>query len=207
MRQVLILSLALLVGCADGTPANDDDGGDETPWVAQCSAIPVANTVCSGHPGNEGAWLRGQTASSPELAGEDLTGDLVVVLTHSNLGQAGVGGVVHISTTVADVDLAAGPVDWSMDMCLGGEMFSEENCSYNLIAILDRNGNNGPGNFVPDEGELATRVGDVWVSCSAESPCFTLELDCTDGADCVAFTDPGNCSCENGCNSEIVTCQ
>lgn len=203
-----LLALAFLSSCTEQPAADDDDATEPLPFQADCSAIDVEPTVCSGHPGNAGAWLRGQVVLSEALLAGDVTeGDLVVVLTHSNLGNAEAGGYLHTATAAAGVDLALEPADFAFDMCAGGEMFSEENCAYNLVAILDQNGNNGPNNFVPDPGEPATIVTDLWISCMSESPCFTLELDCTDGASCVEFTNPGNCACEGGCNSEIVTCE
>lgn len=206
-RGALLALCALALSCGE-TPATDDDDAAPLPFVAECSAIEVAQTLCTTHPGNPGAYLRGQVALSDELLAtlEDTTGDLQIILTHSNLGGAEAGGFLHTATSVSNVDLADGPVDFAFDMCAGGEMFSEENCAYNVIAILDQNGNNGPNDYVPDEGEPAFRLGEVWVSCETASPCLTLELDCTAGADCVAYEDPGNCACDGGCNSNIVTC-
>lgn len=207
-RLALLSLCALAVSCTGGPEAADDDDAAPMPFAADCSAIEVEETICTNNPGSPGSWIRGQVVLSDELLASlpDTTGDLQIILTHSNLGGAEGGGFLHTATTVPNVDLADGPVDFAFDMCAGGEMFSEENCAYNLIAILDQNGNNGPSDYVPDEGEAAFRLPDVWLSCDSASPCLTLELDCTDGADCVAYEDPGNCACDGGCNSNIVTC-
>lgn len=112
----------------------------------------------------------------------------------------------HIHTIVPDVDLAAGPVEFAFDMCEGGEMWSEENCEYNLIAILDQDGSNSASSFLADPGEPAHREV-IDLSCHTESPCFEFKLECLDGKECVKFDEEATCACADAsCASPIVTC-
>ena len=114
----------------------------------------------------------------------------------------------HIGADLGEVDLDAGPIDFELDMCAGGSMWSEENCSYQLIAVIDTNGNQTSSNMVPDAGELAGRIASLDVSCHAETECLDLVIDCA-GPDCVRFEDKTTaCACDpDSCNSEYVTCR
>lgn len=135
------------------------------------------------------------------------------MLLHHRLGLGSEGGYDHSHVNIPDVDLADGPVEFALDMCQGGEMWSEDACEFNVIAVLDTNGNNtAPAeeffvNKVPDDGEAATRVGPIEISCTGDSPCLDLVLECTDGQSCVSFSDPGGCSCApTTCNSPMLLC-
>jgi hypothetical protein len=131
----------------------------------------------------------------PEGA-EVTAGNLTVYLTHGCLGQEAFGGYPHVGTVVEDVDFADGPVTFELDMCPGGEMWTDEWGPYNLIAILDTNGNNTASTVkAPDQGEPSTRYFPVELLAGAESQCFTLTLDCTSGKDCISFeANPPECS-------------
>jgi hypothetical protein len=93
-------------------------------------------------------------------------------------------------------------------MCDDGEMWSEENCDYGLLAVLDVNGNNFDGSTqLPDAGEPATRYAPLDLSCEGESPCLDIVLDCLDGASCVTFTPPRVCACaDESCGSDYALC-
>jgi hypothetical protein len=137
---------------------------------------------------------------------DDGTGNLVVLLNHTQLGAGATGGVYHWSVQQDAVDLVAAPVEVQLDMCSNGEMWSEENCGYQLIVILDKNGNNGAANAVPDPGEPARAIP-LDMSCKGPPPCFDVELDCVDGATCVAVPDDlCGCNPTNTCGSPIVAC-
>ncbi len=139
---------------------------------------------------------------------DSTSGNLVIGLTHYRLGSGDTGGAYHTHAVVSGVDLAAGATrEFSLDMCGGGGMWSEDNCEYQLIAILDQNGNNESGfNMIPDPGE-PSGVIPIELSCNGSSPCVDLVLDCM-GSSCTAFTDPGACSCApQSCGSDFVTCQ
>lgn len=157
---------------------------------------PVTQSAC----GNPNSIVRG-TATVGD--GAPTTGTLLVSLTHQYLGDGASGGIYHISTTIPAVDFSAGPVPFELDMCVGGEMWSEENCEFQISVTLDANGNG-----VIDAGD-PTGKQFVFVSCTGDNPCLELALDCTDGSSCVAFPDPSYCACPgNGgtCNSPIVAC-
>jgi len=112
---------------------------------------------------------------------------------------------------INDVDLAAGPVPFELDMCDGNAaMWSEDNCEYNLVVVLDTNHNNGPSgsslNLIPDPGEVGWhKLFDL--SCKGQSECFDVQFDCLDGQPCIAYEDLGSCKCApETCNSESIAC-
>jgi hypothetical protein len=114
-------------------------------------------------------------------------GNLVAALTHADLGSGSSGGVYHMHDVVNGVDLADGPIEFALDMCLGSEMWSSDWGDYNLILILDTNGNNSAGtNLLPDAGEASARTV-ITLGSTGESPCLPTPLDCVDGASCVRF--------------------
>jgi hypothetical protein len=138
------------------------------------------------------------------LGSGSASGPLRVTLAHLRLGNAGTGGVYHTDASSAPVTLGGGEsTELQFDMCSGGEMWSEDNCEFNLWGYIDANGNG-----VLDVGEPAGRSV-VSLSCTAAgAACVELALDCVDGTSCVAFQDPGSCSCaQPSCNSPISTCQ
>lgn len=205
------LLLLLLAACAGTDKAEDDDddaSSDDSPGettddsgepVLEC-AEPRAS-VC----GNEAAVVRGTVRLDPALETEVTEGTLVVVLTHEAY-SGNIGGGYHIDTRQT-VDLAEGPAEFQFDMCEGGEMWTEENCDYSLLVMVDTNGNNNASNYLPDPGEPATRHAGLELSCEGESPCLDIVLDCVDGSDCVTFTSTQTCTCsEESCNSPIVIC-
>jgi hypothetical protein len=141
-------------------------------------------------------------------------GDLVMYLTHEYEGNGAGGGVFHAVDRVPNVDLANGPVPFQVDMCHNDiAMYSEDDCAFNLIVILDTNGNNYDAtqsvtNFIPDVGEAANRQV-VNVSCQGPSQCLSAVLGCSAGLSCVSFPDPTNaCTCAAmTCNSDLRLCQ
>jgi hypothetical protein len=203
-RSSLAMGL-LLSACGGGSaPADTDPGpGDTDPaddYVPEC-APPDASTCRE-----QGSLLRG-TVRLPAGFDGPARGDLMVAVTHYRLGDGDYGGVPHYGAVIEDVDLSEGPVEWTFDMCLGGAMWSEENCEYNLVAVLDGGGDNDPYNVLPETGEPSHRQV-LAISCEDASPCLDVVLDCVDGPSCVQFSDPGACECAaTSCNSDYTTCQ
>ena len=87
-------------------------------------------------------------------------------------------------------------------------MYSEDNCDFNLVIVLDTNGNNDGDSFnmIPDVGEAA-KMTTVQISCHTSSQCLDVTLDCTKGQSCVTYDSPGACKCApTTCNSKGITC-
>lgn len=171
-----------------------DSGGTTTGPDADCEA-PQLQSSC----GNPNSIIRG-IATLPEGAIGDA---LVVSLAHQYLGSGASGGIPHTGTVIAGVDADSGAIAFELDMCTGGEMWSEENCEFQIAVTLD-----GNGNGLVDPGE-PTGTTFVFVSCTGDNPCLDLALDCVDGSACLGFDDPAYCGCPgNGqsCSSPIVAC-
>jgi hypothetical protein len=203
-RLTSFLCLCLL-GCHQRSPVGSHDAAppDMAPQLT-CGA-PKAS-ACS----NPASVVRGMVRLGPGVVPTSTAGQLVVALTHYREGEGSFGGYPHAGITIPTIDLAKGPVPFQVDMCSNGEMWSEDNCEYNLIVILDTNKNNGFDQLLPDPGEAATRIGNVLLSCTGESQCMDVVLDCTAGASCTQYFDPmpvGYCKCAMpGCKSQIIEC-
>jgi hypothetical protein len=188
-----------------GTTSGGTTGAVNCP-VAAASQCATAGTA---HPGSVVTGVAQLAAGFIPDAGTK--GTLEAFLTHVYEGSGAQGGVFHAEQHVSNVDLANGPVQFQIDMCHNDiAMYSEDDCAFNLIVILDTNGNNNESNdnYVPDVGEAASRQV-VSVSCVGPAQCVSVTLGCQDGLSCVAFTDPTNaCTCAaNTCNSDLVLCQ
>jgi hypothetical protein len=176
----------------DGAIANDDAGAG---WVPTCMG--TATSLC----GKPQSIVRVVAKLGDGMPDE--TANVVVTQSLYRLGMGSSGGVWHTSGTTKGAKIGATtPVEVIFDMCAGGEMFSEDNCEYNLWSFVDRNVNG-----VLDQGEPAGHII-ANVSCNAPGmQCFGIVLDCTNGMPCVAFQDPGICKCAmQSCNSAIKTC-
>jgi hypothetical protein len=193
-----------------GTGTTGGTGGTVTCPVAAASQCQTAGLA---HPGSV---VRGVAQLAPGFNPPAGTrGDLVMYLTHEYEGQGAVGGIFHAVDRIPNVDLSAGPVPFQIDMCHNDiAMYSEDDCAFNLILILDTNGNNfdpDPShlqNQIPDIGEAVSRQL-VSVSCQGPSQCLSATLGCADGQSCVAFADPTDaCVCApQTCNSDYRLCQ
>ena len=174
------------------------DGADETTaGTAECAPA-VTPSAC----GNPNSVVRGTATLAVD--GGPTVGNLLVLLNHEYLGGGADGGVPHTGVYWENVELANGPVPFEVDMCSNGEMWSEENCEFVLHVTLDLDADN-----TIDPGEPTGTTTALFLSCSAETPCLDITLDCTDGVACTAFADPPICGCAgNGesCNSPIVAC-
>jgi hypothetical protein len=189
-------------GGDDTGPGGDDSsvadtGGDGGGFNPTCSPASV-QSAC----GKPDSIVRVVAKLGNALS--DASGTLRVHLNHYRLGSAGTGGVPHTEGSKANVTVGPSKeVEVQFDMCTGGEMWSEDNCEFNLVAWVDKNNDN-----VIDSGEPAARTL-LSLSCKASGPaCVGMILDCTSGASCASFTDPGYCSCSppKTCNSPIQAC-
>lgn len=194
---VRLYSLLALAACTpiaasdgatkDGT-ANDSSGatGDSSDSGGDSATCAEASKSSCGDPASViGVVVR---AGSEGVT----TGDLVVYMTHVDLGQTNQGGYYHTSIALPGVDLSDGPIVTEVDMCEGGEMWSADYGDYNLLAILDQDGSNQPDGFssdrTPDADEPSARVSPVAMVPGAPSQCFDqVVLDCLDGRSCTAY--------------------
>jgi hypothetical protein len=205
-------------GTTGGTTGGSTSGGTSggtTGGTVQCPVAAPSQCTTPGlaHPGSV---VRGVAQLAPGFTPPAGTrGDLVMYLTHEFEGQGAYGGVFHAVDRIPNVDFANGPVPFQIDMCHNDiAMYSEDDCAFNLILILDTNSNNfdpnpnNPQNQVPDIGEAASRQV-VSISCQGPSQCVSATLGCADGLSCVAFTDPTtSCVCASQtCNSDYRLCQ
>jgi hypothetical protein len=192
-----------------GAPQTGGAGGGGSEEVApECA--PPGPSNCSVP--NEASVIRGVARLAPGMAPPGgASGRLVIGLMHARFGKEENGGHPHWYDVIPDVDLAAGPVPFEIDMCDGdAEMWSEDNCEFNLVVVLDTNGNNGPAagvlNLIPDPGEVGWhQVFDL--SCKGTSQCFDVRFDCLDGQACISYEDLGTCKCAvESCDSQSVAC-
>lgn len=140
-------------------------------------------SVCS----NDSSLVRGEVRLAPGLEADGTAGDLVVALTHEELGRGDQGGYFHTEVTLDGVDLVEAHEVFEIDMCAGGEMWTSTYGDYNLIAFLDLDGDNERNGTVPEEGEPATRIPGLGLEDGMDPACLDVVLDCVDGADCVTF--------------------
>jgi hypothetical protein len=202
MRTLLVL--VLFAGCgASGETASTPDAAP-APDALTCA--PAERPSSCGSPAS---IVRGVVTVADGVPGAR-TGTLHLVMMHRRYGNASAGGHPHWGWVYPGVDLSE-PFAFEIDMCDGNEeMWSEENCEYNLIAILDQNGNNGHNGsaFVtPDVGEAAA-LAVFNLSChAAAGPCLQVELGCTSGASCISYEAPPACECaQPACDSNAAIC-
>ena len=189
-----LLALTLLFACGDA---------ESVDTATQGLTCPVVPSTCD----TPGSVISGQIGLSADLPeGSATQGDLWITLRHRFGAPLEDGGSPHWHKKYENVDLSTGPVDFDFDMCDGNSpMWSEEYCDYNLIITLDANANfnyfrDGTRTPHPDPLE-PTALEVISLSCVADGPCLDIELDCTDGASCVQYPDPGECFCgEHSCS-------
>jgi hypothetical protein len=205
------LSILLLLGAcapgdvaekpdaADTSTAPDSDASEEVAW-------PAPGESACGNPASR-IQIAVTVPNAPAA-----TGDIVVALLHRRMGSPEDGGHPHYLWTFEDQPLdATVPTVVEVDMCDGNAiMWSEENCEYNLVVLVDGDGDNGlrgARRAVPDTGE-PTSVQVFEQSCHHDgSYRFELSLDCVDGEACVAYEAAPECACaEPACDSEAAIC-
>lgn len=172
-------------------------------------------------PANPGSVIRGIAHFDPAkyaAGGPDggaIAPRLAIFLAHRQYAEVpehALGGHPHGHKTMENVDVTSGEIPFAIDLCeLGVAMWSEDNCDFNLILILDKDGNNEASlasiNMVPDQGELSKSTV-VQVSCRGTSACMDITLDCAEGQKCVNYDTPSTCACAaESCNSDAITCK
>ena len=202
----MISLLLLLVACSgpkEGDPVDTGTSDDTDSGDTELEFVCAPPTLASGCD-NTSSIVRGQV-SLGDITPTATSGDLLLVMTHRTFGQGAKGGVYRTHVKLDNVDLAAGPVPFELDMCDGGAMWSEDNCGYNLLVTLDTNNNATSTSPMPDPLEAATRH-EFEISCRDDGPCLDVVLDCTAGASCLAFADGETCECGEDCSSVYYGC-
>jgi hypothetical protein len=205
-------------GAAAGATTPPPDSTDDTPPadpppppVDACGT--VAKSLCT--PANPGSVIRGVVKFDPaQYNGKKPS--LRVFLHHQWAmlkDEDKHGGHPHAYTTSTDVDLTKGEARFTVDMCeLGTAMWSEENCGFNLVTVLDETNDNDPDiagqlAFIVKPGSLA-KMTPLDVSCHAASPCLDITADCKDGEACTTYAPITSCKCgASSCPSDDKTCK
>lgn len=188
---------------------------DATPHDAATIAIDAAPFACEASAvkskcGNQASIIQGRVTIPQGL--QKPNGTLVAALLHKRHGNPAVGGHPHWMWRLEDSDLGGGSATFAIDMCDGNAvMWSEENCEYNLVLMVDYNNNNGISGgrqWVPDANE-PTVLHTFDLSCHSEGPtCLDLQLECTDGEACLQIESPESCECaSNSCESPSAICR
>ena len=203
--MVRFVSCVALVGCGGSTaspPGSDAPSQDSGTTVIE-TPPPACDAMMTSACGNPSSIVQGHVRLGD---GIDVTrGDLLVALMHEAY-NGNAGGGYHYAITIPNADLSE-PVPFMFDMCAGGEMWTEENCTYALQVILDQDGDQSSVNVLPDVGEPSARVAELRVSCHEAPLCLDVVLDCVDGASCTAFDELPACECETtSCGSPIAIC-
>jgi hypothetical protein len=225
MTRLACFVLGLLaVGCSSSTPSGMDSGpsdsgvlpddagmeaSDDTGLIDKCAPAPTTSKCM-----NPSSWVRGIAKFDPTHFAAGAKPTLRIALRHGFIidnGEDQIGGRLHAFTSKRIMDASTGEFPFSIDMCMfGTAMWSEENSAFNLVLILDENGNNdvaAGGSATPDPGELV-KLMKVEVSCNAPSPCVEAQLDCSTGSACTTIVPLTSCTKKMpGCNSESVYCQ
>ncbi len=235
LRSTLLL-LALAACGPRGATSSLDAGAAEGSSAPDASAVDAgAAPPDAGHPlvcppppaapgcadAGDSSWVRGVARFDPARIPDGGSPAIRFALRHPFTlypGEDQIGGRLHMWTSVSLTEPGTGEVPFSIDMCgMGTAMWSEENGTYRLIAILDVNGNNDIDLAVsndeaiargrPDPGE-PTGMIDVPVSCHAASPCLELNLGCYGGTACTTITPLVACTpMSPGCASDAAYCQ
>lgn len=195
----------------DAAPVDPPDAAPADPPEDACG--PVAKSKCK--PANPGSVVRGIVKFDPAHFAGKKNPVLRVFLHHQYLlldREAKQGGHPHAYTTV-DVDATKGEARFTLDLCLfGTAMWSEENCGFNLVAMLDEDGSNdadkvGSSAFLPQKGELVGMLP-LEISCHKPSQCVTIDAKCADGESCTTFTGIKKCACAaTSCPSDDAICK
>jgi hypothetical protein len=194
----------------DGAAAPADDAGP----ADMCAAAP-SKSGC----GNESSWVRGTAHWDPSHFKAGAPAPVMrISLRHGFAliaGEEKIGGRLHAYSKFK-IDPTTGEAPFAVDMCgFGTAMWSEENGTFHLVAMIDENGNNDLDNATsnedaialatPDPTELQAMV-DVDVSCHAPSACLDVKLDCT-GTSCLTITPVKSCKKKTpSCKSDDAFC-
>jgi len=193
-------------GASGSAETSSDGGADSSSGEPSPACEATGDSVC----GNPASLIHGAVRLPAGM--EPAEGDLVIELMHRRYGSPANGGHPHQIWRQPNVTVSADAlVEFDVDMCdANASMWSEENCEYNLIVILDRNSDTAlaPDSLAPDVDD-PTAVEVFNLSCHATGPtCFELELSCLGGAACVTYEAPPACECAaDSCASEAAICQ
>jgi len=189
LRKPLAASLLLLSAACSAPDQNTNDAA--TPDAAADVAVqtlscvtPVPASKC-GTPA-ESSVIRGVVSFDPTHYSEGQNVNLALYLYHQwtmSASEATLGGHPHAYKYIKGVDVSSGQVAFDIDLCeLGVAMYSEENCGFNLVAMLDENNDNDPARgsyaLTPTAGELV-KLTPLDVSCHGDSQCLAITADCS----------------------------
>lgn len=176
-----------------------------------CGAVPKSQCT----PANPGSVIRGIVKFDPKRYAGKKAPTLVLYLHHQIVvspREAAQGGHPHAYKKVEVKDVTKGEAPFSLDLCeFGTAMYSEENCGFNLVAMLDEDGGNDPDNgatsMIPRKGQLV-KMTPLDISCHKPSPCLTIQADCVDGDACTTFSPLKACKCsaQQKCPSDDKVC-
>lgn len=205
--QARIFALITLAACGGAEPVELPESTIETTTTPATDFWPPpGRSQCA----NKASIVQIAVTVPEEHAGQ---GDIVVALMHRRYGSPENGGHPHWAWTFEDQALSSTePAFLKIDMCEGNAiMWSEENCEYNLIVLVDSDGDNGlTGERLarPDPGEPAILLP-YEQSCSHEGPYrFEVSLDCLEGDACVIYDEEPACVCaEASCDSQSAICE
>jgi hypothetical protein len=222
MKLGLLFAAALAsIGCSSAPPNDQSDAAAEASLpdvVIEASAPQCADPPASKcTPQNQGSVIRGVLSFDPThfSAGENV--NLAIYLYHQwtmASYESTVGGHPHAYKYVKGVDVTTGQLQFDIDLCeLGVAMYSEENCGFNLVVMLDETGKNDPDMYgvpamYPVAGELV-KLTPLTVSCHTTSQCVAITADCADGTSCTTYTPIAMSSCicaTNSCPSQSTIC-
>jgi hypothetical protein len=165
MERLAMAVLALAFAGCSGDKNGESTTQDDSTTVPDDSDSKTGGDGCAA-PGR--LHVRQRRLDHPRLRREGSrqyreaggVGDSGVFLAHNWNEHGELGGEVKASVLYEDVDLEDGnPFPFEIDMCDGafGEMWSEDNCGYNLLLLLDKNGNATPVNILPTSSSPRTR--------------------------------------------------
>ena len=230
-----VASLAA-VGCSS---ASQPSGAGDAPAAATPDASPAAPatssepdaaapdataSACAAPPSKsscgDAAWVRGVAHFDPSKLTAGSKPILRVALRHGFVlvkGEETIGGRLHAYVSVPIKDPSKGEQAFAVDMCdFGTSMWSEENGAFNVVVIIDENGDNDLDKATsneeavvigtPTKGELS-KMASVDISCKGTSACLDLKVDCT-GTSCLTITPMKSCTKKlPGCMSDSAYCQ
>jgi hypothetical protein len=221
LRKPVAASL-LLLSAACSSPPDQNAQDAATPDVAPADVAvqqlacvtPVPTSKCTSP--TPSSVIRGVVTFDPTHFSDGQNVNLALYLYHQWTmapNEATIGGHPHAYKYIKGVDVTTGQLAFDIDLCeLGVAMYSEENCGFNLVVMLDENNDNDPARgeyaLTPTKGELV-KLTPLDVSCHGDSQCLQITADCTDGTKCTTFTPitMESCVCaSNKCPSESVVC-
>jgi hypothetical protein len=198
---------------AGDPPATEEKDASSEPSQPADACGTVPKSLCT--PANAGSVIRGIVKFDPAHYAAKKAPSLVVFLHHQitvSAKESSQGGHPHAYKTVPVKDVAKGEASFAIDMCeLGTAMYSEENCGFNLVVMLDEDGSNDPDAngataMIAQKGELV-KMTPIDISCHKPSPCMTIAADCADGDTCTTFTALKACKCAaQTCTSDDTIC-